>query len=115
MNHEETSRQSAPTKGRSVDPEPAKTRKVKFYLELVEMLPDDVLFENGDVIEFEGHDLVVRTVEKVGAWTGHKDALRADLVVRLTPFGKTFAELRQKVRVERLDVAAPAADAQDLA
>jgi hypothetical protein len=73
----------------------AATRKVKFYIELV--IPTSVQFELGDLIEFEGETLVVRSVEPAGAWSGHPDALAAELVVRLTPHSGRFEKLRRQV------------------
>ena len=82
----------------------AATRKVKFYIQLVTGMPASVQFEVGDEIEFEGEPLVVRAVERAGAWSGHPDALAAELVVRLTKHGDRFEDLRRAV------VEAPAAE-----
>ena len=71
------------------------TRKVKFYIELV--VPTSVQFEVGDVIEFEGEQLVVRSVERAGLWSGRPDAGYADLVVRLTEHCGRFESLRDAI------------------
>jgi hypothetical protein len=73
----------------------AATRRVKFYIAFVTGMPASVQFEVGDEIEFEGEPLVVRAVEPAGAWSGHPDALAADLVVRLTKHAGRFEKLHR--------------------
>jgi hypothetical protein len=89
----------------------AATRKVKFYIELVTGMPASVEFELGDVIEFEGEPLVVRAVERADAYSGHPDALAAELVVRLTKDSGRFEKLRRPVdEAWAAEVAAGTAD-----
>ena len=80
------------------------TRKVKFDAEFVTGMPESVQLEVGDEIVFEGERLVVRAVERAGAWSGHPDALAADLAVRLTKHGGRFEKLH------RAAIYAPAAE-----
>jgi hypothetical protein len=80
------------------------TRKVKFYISFVTEMPASVQFDVFDEIEFEGERLVVRSVEESGGWSGHPDALAAELVVRLTEHSGPFEKLR------RAAVEAPAAE-----
>jgi hypothetical protein len=84
------------------------TRKVKFYIEFVTGMPEHVQFKVSDEIEFEGEPLVVRAVERAGAYSGHPDALAADLVVRLTKHAGPFEKMRRAL-AEREDVSQGAA------
>jgi hypothetical protein len=74
-----------------------KTRKVRFDVTLELELPNDVLFEQGDLIEIEGEELEVREVIRGGAYSANP---WHELVVVLKRRGR-FAELRARVRQTR--------------